>query len=75
MPRPHPDPACPFWVFGGEFAAEPNGGMRDLLDAFPTRPEADAYARGYMAGRGGEGWTGWAQVYDSLSGDSADVGA
>lgn len=48
-------------IFGGDFAAEPAGGMRDLLDRSPTLPEAVAWCKGYLARCSG----GWARIYDS----------
>lgn len=51
-----------YWVFGGENAREPAGGMRDLLRRFAIKGEAIAFAQGYNAG---QGCLGWSHVYDS----------
>lgn len=51
-----------FEVYGGEFAAEPAGGMRDYLRSYDELAPAVAFAEGYMTGRGAGGW---AHIYDA----------
>lgn len=51
-----------FEVYGGEFPAEPAGGMRDFRRAFASADLAIAYALGYLDARS----SGWAHIYDAL---------
>lgn len=55
-----------FMVFGGEFAAEPLGGMRDLIADYGTAAEAIAFADGYVKG---QGCTSWARVNNAATGE------
>jgi hypothetical protein len=54
-----------FEVYGGEFAAEPAGGMRDYLRSYGELAHAVAFAEGYMTGSRAGGWT---RIYDSGTG-------
>lgn len=60
----------PFMVFGGDFPAEPMGGMKDLIDRFDSEAEAVAFARGFLKAKP----QGWAYVHNFATGDNIDVG-
>lgn len=53
-----------FEVYGGEFAAEPAGGMRDFLRSYAELAPAIAFGEGYMTRSAG----GWIHIFDAFEG-------
>lgn len=63
MPNQRPE-GKRFEVYGGEFAHEPGGGMRDFMRSYDDLAQAIAYGEGYMGGKSG----GWVHIYDAAEG-------
>jgi len=54
-----------YWLFGGEYQRDAEGGMNDLQGRFDSIEEAQQYAKE----NGFEGALGWWHVYDSKHGE------